>query len=91
MRTDPDTQEAWFAQEDARLDYGLQPFTQLMKRWNVEHGKPFKSYHLSVMIAKMFTGLGGDTAETVRMFFAPHRNWPRVWTGRLQWRHDQPI
>jgi len=70
LRTDPDTQAAWFQQQHTSLNYNLFPMVRLLKRWNNEHGKQLRSYHLSVLTANTFSSLNNDRADAIAKFFA---------------------
>lgn len=74
LRTNPDTQETWFNQQDIRLGGHLRPLVRILKRWNAMHGKQFKSFHLVVLAANTFSSLGTNRAEAVAMFFRSAAN-----------------
>ncbi len=70
LRTDPDVQAAWFSQQHQQLGYQLIPMIQLLKRWNNEHGKQLRSYHLGVVTANTFGSLNNNRSDAVAKFFA---------------------
>ncbi|HEX8182608.1 MAG TPA: hypothetical protein VF575_03320 [Candidatus Saccharimonadales bacterium] len=69
LKTDPDVQAAWFSEQNKELDYHLRPLVRLLKRWNNEHSKDIKSYHLEVMVANTFKTLGGNSRNAINKFF----------------------
>ncbi|HVC35824.1 MAG TPA: nucleotidyltransferase [Candidatus Dormibacteraeota bacterium] len=74
IRTDPEIQSQWFTTQNQRLDYHLLPMIRLLKRWNNEHGKQLKSYHLSIMVAYVFSSLNNNRADAIAKFFAWSQN-----------------
>jgi len=74
IRTDPDVQAQWFTAQDQRLSYHLLPMIRLLKRWNNEHGKQLKSYHLGVIVAHTFGSLGSNRADAIAKFFVWAQN-----------------
>ena len=73
MLTNPDNDIVWFNQHNAELGYHLKPMVKLVKAWNRAHSSRFGSFHLEVMVATAFSGLGGNYREALKLWFeAPH-------------------
>lgn len=75
IRTNPDVQAQWFANQNQRLGYQLLPMIRLLKKWNAAHGKQFKSFHLSVVTANTFGSLSTNRAHALAKFFEWAPNW----------------
>lgn len=75
IRTDPDFHAQYFAQRDHALGYLFKPMVRMLKRWNNEHGKYFRSFHLEVVINVAFSSIGNDSRIACEKFFewAPTR------------------
>lgn len=71
LTTDPDQHDAHIAKRNAELSHRLKPMIRMFKRWNNEHSKYLKSFHLEVMTAKLFTSIGGDSRDASEKLF----NW----------------
>jgi hypothetical protein len=69
LTTDPDFHADYLARRNQELSYRLKPLTRMLKRWNNVHSKYFKSFHLEVMVAAVFTSLGGDSRDACENFF----------------------
>lgn len=70
IRTSPSTQKDWLKQRADLIGAAyFRKVTRLLKRWNSEHGNRFKSFHLEVLIATLFTSLDGDSREALALFF----------------------
>lgn len=69
ITTDPGKQKEWFSQENERLSWRLSPLVRILKRWNNEHSKHFRSYHLEVVAAAVFSSIGPKYREALARFF----------------------
>lgn len=69
LTTDPDVQDAWIAQRQGELGIRLKPMIRMIKRWNNVHGKHLKGFHIEVMVASIFSSLGGDSRDACAKFF----------------------
>lgn len=71
LTTDPDVHAEYMVRRNAELSYRLKPLVRMLKRWNNVHSQHFKSFHLEVMAAAVFTSLGSDSRDACEKFF----NW----------------
>ena len=69
ITTDPEKQATWMADRRTALGSNLTPVVKLLKRWNRVHSSRFSSYHLEVMTASLFTQLGANWREALKVFF----------------------
>ncbi|HAM02642.1 MAG TPA: hypothetical protein DCQ30_10540 [Acidimicrobiaceae bacterium] len=69
ISTNPDYHETWLAQKNQDLGGYLKPLVRMLRRWNREHSRYFKSFHLEVMAANTFSSLGSNSRETCQAFF----------------------
>jgi hypothetical protein len=88
ITTDPEDQAAWFTQRKASVGVSLPSVIRLAKRWNTVHSKRLESYHLEVMVARMFATVGSNYREALKFLFewAPNRidvDDPAGHSGRL--------
>lgn len=88
MTTDPEAQAAWFSQRRTAIGSNLTPMCKIVRRWNGVHSHRFESFHLEVMVASMFSSLGSNYRDALKVFFetAPGRigvSDPAGHSGRL--------
>jgi hypothetical protein len=69
LTTDPDKHNEYINERNKELSYRLKPLARMLKRWNRVHGGRLKSFHIEVIIAEIFSSLGGDSREACEMFF----------------------
>lgn len=69
LTTDPDVHETYMHQRNQDLGNRLKPMVRMLKRWNNEHGKNFKSFHLEALVAGAFSTLGNNSREASEVFF----------------------
>ncbi|MCX5939008.1 MAG: hypothetical protein NTW02_12630 [Cyanobium sp. LacPavin_0920_WC12_MAG_62_9] len=69
LTTDPDAHELWINQRHGELSNRLKPMIRMIKRWNNVHSKYLKGFHLEVMLANVFTSIGGDSRDACAKFF----------------------
>jgi hypothetical protein len=69
LTTDPDEHDAYIARRHSELSDRLKPLIRIFKRWNNEHSKYLKSFHLEVMVANIFTSLGSDSRDASEKLF----------------------
>lgn len=69
MTTDPEKQATWMAERRTVVGSDLTPVVKLVKRWNSAHSSRFGSYHLEVMTASMFSSLGSNWRQAMKVFF----------------------
>jgi hypothetical protein len=69
LTTDPDKQDAWLAERNEALGYHLRPLQRFVKRWNREHSRRLKTFHLEVVTAASFGSLGSNyRVDSLRFF-----------------------
>jgi hypothetical protein len=78
LTTNPDVQDEWIAKRQGELGNRLKPMVRLIKRWNNTHSKYLKGFHVEVMVATMFSSLGGDSRDACAKFFLWAQNRLRV-------------
>lgn len=69
LTTDPDAHDAYITKRNGELSRKLKPLIRMFKRWNNEHSKYLKSFHLEVMTASIFASLGGDSRDASEKLF----------------------
>lgn len=71
MKTSPAKQQIWFDGRYSVLgESRAKKITRVIKRWNSEHSRLLKSFHLEVMVASVFSEpLYGDTRAALNYFF----------------------
>lgn len=69
ITTDPEAQATWMAGRRTALGSNLTPIVKIAKRWNRVHSARLSSYHLEVMVASMFTSMGGNWRDATKCFF----------------------
>jgi hypothetical protein len=47
---------------------------RMFKRWNNEHSKYLKSFHLEVVLSNIFTSIGGDSRDASEKLFGWAQN-----------------
>lgn len=78
ITTDPEAQAKWLAQRKTDVGDNLSCLIRFAKRWNEVHSSRLESYHLEVVIATMFSSVGVNTREALRMFFERGMGWLSV-------------
>lgn len=68
-KTDPILHDTYMAERDKVLDYYLKPLIKMLKRWNLEHSSYFRSFHLEILTASLFSKLGSNYRQALEMFF----------------------
>jgi hypothetical protein len=69
LTTDPDRHESYMAERNVALSSQLKPLVRMLKRWNRVHSKRFKSFHLEVVTATVFSSLAANSREATTKFF----------------------
>lgn len=69
LTTDPYEHHDWIAQRNKDLSYRLKPMVRMLKRWNNVHSRYLKGFHLEVVVATVFSSLGGDSRDACEKFF----------------------
>jgi Second Messenger Oligonucleotide or Dinucleotide Synthetase domain len=69
LATDPPKQTQWINQRDRDLNNLLKRRVRFLKRWNNEHSQRLGSWHLEVMVARMYSGMSRDSREVIEKFF----------------------
>jgi hypothetical protein len=75
LTTDPDAHAAFMVRRNTELGLHLKPLVRMLKRWNNEHSKYLKSFHLEVMVQACFGSLGADSRLASERFF----DWGQRW------------
>lgn len=70
LTTDPDFHDTYFAQRNRELGYHFKPRVRMLKRWNNEHSKYFKSFHLETVVSNAFSTMGNDSRDACEKFFS---------------------
>lgn len=78
LTTDPNVQDEWIERRHRELDNRLKPMIRMVKRWNNVHGKFLKGFHIEVVLANVFTAIGGDSRDSCAKFFEWGQNKLRV-------------
>lgn len=78
LTTNPDRHRDWIADRNRELNYHLKPLARAVKRWNRVHSQRLSSFHIEVMIGRIFTSLGGDHRKAAALFFANASNYLNV-------------
>lgn len=69
MTTDPEAQATWMAGRRTLLSSNLTPMVKIVKRWNSVHSSRLSSYQAEVMTATMFTALGSNYRDAMKVWF----------------------
>ena len=69
LTTDPDFHADYMTKRNGELDSRLKPMVRMLKQWNRAHSSYFKSFHLEVIAAQVFTSIGGDSRAAAEKFF----------------------
>jgi Second Messenger Oligonucleotide or Dinucleotide Synthetase domain len=69
LTTDPEAQAQWYSHRRQSVGTNLTPVVKLARRWNAVHSHHFQSYHLEVMVASMFSAVGGNHRDALKCFF----------------------
>jgi YD repeat-containing protein len=100
MTTNPDFHRDWIAERHRDLNYHLKPLARAIKRWNRVHSERLSSFHIEVMVGRIFSSLGSDYRQAAAMFFTHasnylHANDPAGHSGDLAakftWNKQQAI
>lgn len=67
ITTDPEAQATWMAGRRLVLGSKLTPMVKMAKRWNRVHSNRLSSYQVEVMTATMFTKLGGNYRDAMKV------------------------
>lgn len=67
--TDPYEHTDYIAHRNTALGGNLKPLVRLLKRWNRKHSSRLGSFHLEVLTASLFSGLGSNSRENLDDFF----------------------
>jgi predicted nucleotidyltransferase len=69
ITTDPEKQATWMAERRTNLGQNLTPVVKIAKRWNRVHSNRLSSYHFEVMVASMFSSIGGNWRDAMKCVF----------------------
>jgi hypothetical protein len=69
MTTDPDGVDSFLARRQSELGGHLRPLVRLLKRWNNEHSRRLRSFHLELMVQETFSSLSGNYRTGTMRFF----------------------
>lgn len=69
LTTDPDQHDAYINRRNSELSHQLKPMIRMVKRWNNVHSKYLKGFHTEVMIATVFSSIGGNSRDACEKFF----------------------
>lgn len=69
VTTDPLKQGRWAKERDVALSGQFKRRVRMLKRWNNEHSKRLESWHLEVMIGRVFKSMGSDHRVGLQKFF----------------------
>lgn len=88
ITTDPEACTSWLNSKDDQHGSNLKPLVRLLKKWNRAHSGRMRSFHLETMAASMFTTLGSNQRDNLRVFFEHGSRWlgapdPAGHSGRL--------
>lgn len=78
LTTDPFVHHQWIEGRDKALGYRLKPLIRMLKRWNNEHSKHLKGFHLEVVAGTVFKSIGPDSRDACERFFEWSQNRLRV-------------
>lgn len=69
ITTDPVAQEKWVKERESTLNRQFRRTVRLLKRWNSIHSSRLGSWHLEVMVGRVFTSLSSNHREVLMRFF----------------------
>lgn len=69
ITTDPPAQEEWISKRQVELSNHLKKRVKFLKRWNNVHSSRLQSWHLEVMVARVFTSMSNDSRNGLMKFF----------------------
>ena len=69
LTTDPPKQKTWIDQRHRELNYKLKRRVRYLKRWNSSHSSRLQSWHLEVMVARVFTSISNNSRNGLMRFF----------------------
>ncbi|MCQ3804872.1 MAG: hypothetical protein OXC98_05310 [bacterium] len=69
ITTDPPAQEKWVKERESTLNRQFQRTVRLLKRWNSVHSSRLGSWHLEVMVGRIFTSISSNHREVLMRFF----------------------
>ena len=78
LTTDPDVHDEWINRRHGELGNRLKPMIRMVKRWNNVHSKYLKGFHIEVVLATVFTSIGGDSRDACAKFFDRGQNYLSV-------------
>ena len=64
----PPAQETWINQRQSELSGYLKRRVKFLKHWNNVHSGRLQSWHLEVMVARIFTDMSGDSRDGLLKF-----------------------
>lgn len=69
ITTDPPAQKEWINKRQDELSGHLKKRVRFLKRWNHVHSRRLQSWHLEVMVARVFTSMSADSRNGLMKFF----------------------
>lgn len=78
LTTDPPKQKTWIDERHKELSYKLKRRVRFLKRWNSAHSGRLQSWHLEVMVARIFSSMSADSRDGLMKFFEWAPNQLRV-------------
>jgi hypothetical protein len=88
QKTNPYEHGRFMAKRNEQLSYHLKPLVRLLKRWNQQHSRRLRSFHLELIVQQTFGQLGSDMRQATLKFFEwgvnnLHVNDPAGYSGDL--------
>ena len=69
LTTDPPAQEEWVKERESTLNRQFRRRVRLLKRWNSVHSSRLGSWHLEVMVGRIFTSMSSNHRNGLMKFF----------------------
>lgn len=69
IRTDPPAQEEWVKERESTLNRQFRRTVRLLKRWNSVHSSRLGSWHLEVIVGRIFASMSSNHREVIMRFF----------------------
>ncbi|MDE0231066.1 MAG: hypothetical protein OXI56_01255 [bacterium] len=69
ITTDPPAQEEWIKERESTLSGQFRRRVRLLKRWNSVHSSRLGSWHLEVMVGRVFTSMSSNHRNGLMRFF----------------------
>lgn len=69
VHTNPAFDANWLNECNTALGHHVKPVVKLAKAWNRTHSRWFRSFHLEVMVASVFTALGSNYRQALKVWF----------------------